>query len=294
MTEAGKGRSDLALVLGGGGGRGFAHIGVLQFLEENEIQVDMVVGTSMGAVMGAALAADVDLEKLTKILIHLDINKLLKISPTSRREVEKLIGKSLAEQLTPPVWKREEPDQYPTKLSRMYRFFQLFTKGYTIEELPLPYAAVATDMGNGEEVVLKEGKLYKAVTASSAIPGFIPPVARNGRLLIDGGVVDRVPINVAIDMGARSVLAVDVSGKLTSTPKTSIEVAIRADSITSRELVRVKNQIARKRLDGKLVIVRPRVQDLNWLSLNNIEEASTRGFEAMKKRSTRVTKLVEY
>jgi NTE family protein len=280
------------LVLGGGGARGFAHLGVLQVLQEEGLQPDLVVGTSMGSLMGAAFAAGVDLHKLPKVLKELDINGIIGVSPVGRHEIEKLIGRSLTEQFRRSHWDDQEEER-SAQLDRMYRFFQLFTKGNAIEDLEMPFAAIATDLRTGKEIVLREGKLYKAVTASSAIPGFISPVRWKDRLLIDGGVVDKVPTNVAVDMGADVVLAADVSSRLQGLPQNSVELLLRADVMTSRELVRVKNEWARRRLEGRLLIVHPRMKDLNWLDFSQVEEALEMGRKCALDNLDRIERLLK-
>lgn len=261
------------LVLGGGGAKGFSQLGVLKALQQQDIGIDLIVGTSMGSVIGSSLAIKTDIDRLIKVLSALDINKLLNFSPNGRREIEKLIGQSVAEQFRPAYWMSNEDDGPPVKLSKMFQFFRLFTRGYSIEDLDVPYAAVATELNEGSRVVITEGELYKAVTASSAIPGFVPPVKWRGKLLIDGGVVDKLPINVAINLGADQVLAVDVSGGLGGTPSDSIEVALRSETITSSELVRIKTNIARDRLEGDLLTIKPDVSPITWLDFNQVEQA---------------------
>ena len=219
--------------------------------------------------------------ELEKVLSTIDVNKLLKIPSSGEREMEELIGRTLTEHFSPPLW-AEEGRRNPAKLSRIYKFFQLFTKDYSIDQSLIEYAAVATDLNEGSRVVIKEGKFYKAITASSAIPGVIPPVELDGKLLIDGGAVDNLPVNVAADLGADEVLAVDVSGGLGEEPANSMEVAVRAGKITARELIRTKTKIARRRIDGDLLLLRPEVEEINMLNFNRIDEAVEAGEECIK------------
>lgn len=279
-----------ALVLGGGGSRGFAHLGLIQVLHDSDFEFDLLVGTSMGAVIGGAFCCGLDLAELRKVLSTIDVNKLLNIPSSGEREVEELIGRTFTEHFSPPLW-TEEGRKNPAKLSRIYKFFQLFTKDYSINQSSIEYAAVATDLNEGSRVVIKEGKFYKTITASSAIPGVIPPVKLDGRLLIDGGAVDNLPVNVAADLGADEVLAVDVSGGLGEKPANSMEVAVRAGKITARELLRTKTEIGRGRIDGDLLLLRPEVEEINMLNFNRIEEAVEAGEKCMKDNVEAVEEL---
>jgi len=284
-----------ALVLGGGGARGYAHLGVAQALREAGIEPDLIVGTSMGAVIGAAVANRANLDGMIKVLKRLDVNKILKISRESRRELEKAIGKSLVREMGARRRKRGESDRTPVKLARLFTFFKLMTKNSSIEDLPLNYAAVATDLHRGHEVVIKEGKVFRAAAASSAIPGFIPPVKLDGKSLIDGGVVDTLPILPALEMGASRVLAVDVSETLNQEPDRSpLALFYRTSKIRQIELTNTKNAIAREELGNRLMIAQLPVRDLNWLDFNKVEEAATIGREFAEDKLPKIQELFNH
>lgn len=270
----------VALVLGGGGARGYAHLGFVQVLLESGLEPDMVVGTSMGSVIGAAVANRANLEGMVKVLNRLDINRILRISPESRRELEKAIGKSLVREMGIRKRLNRKSDETPVKLARLFTFFKLMTKNSSIEELPIRFAAVATDLDRGTEVLIKEGKVYRATAASSAIPGFIPPVKINGQQLIDGGIVDTVPVLPAVRMGAGSVVAVDVSKSLEPDPEQSpLSLFYRASEIRKNEIVRLRTTIAEDELCGRLLTLHPPVNELNWLDFNEVDKAVSIGRE---------------
>lgn len=270
--EPGKGKT--ALVLGGGGARGYAHLGVALALKEAGLEPDIVVGTSMGAVIGAAIANRANLDGMVKVLKRLDVNDILKISPESRHELEKLIGKSLVREIGVRRRKKGEEGDTPVKLTRLFTFFKLMTKNSRIEDLSIEYAAIATDLKKGGELVIKQGKVYRAAAASSAIPGFIPPVKLDGRTLVDGGVVDVLPILPALNMGAEQVLAVDVGEKLSDElDENPLSLFYRTSSIRQKELVNTKISVARQKLGKKLVVLTPPVDNLNWLDFNEVEKA---------------------
>lgn len=292
LIQQSPGSDKTALVLGGGGARGYAHLGVAQVLEEVGLEPDIVVGTSMGAVIGAAVANRANLDSMLKVMQRLDINDILKISRESRRELQKLIGKSLVREIGARRRKNDETGETPVKLTRVFTLFKLMTKNSSIEDLKINYAAVATDLEQGGEVVLKSGKVYRAAAASSAIPGFIPPVKLDGRTLVDGGVVDVLPILPALEMGAERVLAVDVSEELSQELSSSpLSLFYRTSSIRQKELANTKISIARRKLGDNLEILKPPVNELNWLGFNEVNKAASLGRNFTRERLTRVEKI---
>lgn len=181
-------RKKIGLALGGGGARGLAHIGIINALVEMGVEIDVVAGTSIGAIAGASFAsgniagamewAERSIwKKLPTLLFDLHISKR---SLINGERIEKELRRKI-----------------PVK---------------TFEELKIPFAAVATDLATGEEVVLREGGLHSAVRASMAVPGVFSPVKRNDRILVDGGLVNPLPIDVCRNMGAQRVIAVDING----------------------------------------------------------------------------------
>jgi NTE family protein len=178
----------IALVLGGGAARGFAHIGVIRVLEQEKIPIDLVVGTSVGSLIGALYAQKRDVFELEWTAFALTKDDLLDTGVMNA-----VMGMGLA------------------KGERLERFVESKLQVKTIEALQVPFAAVATDLNWGTKVVIDHGSVARAVHASSAIPGLFEPVAHLGKILVDGGVVDNIPISVARDRGADLVMAVDIS-----------------------------------------------------------------------------------
>jgi NTE family protein len=177
----------IGIALGSGGARGSAHTGVLNVLDREGIPVSVVSGSSIGALVGAAHAVGLPVEQVEREWLVTDAHRLFRsFLPTFPRaglssgtELKKILTDVLGE--------------------------------VRIEDLPIPYAAVACDIDTGETVVLKDGPLIDAVRASTAIPGIFQPVRRDGRLLIDGGLVDPVPVRTCRDLGADFVIAVDIT-----------------------------------------------------------------------------------
>ncbi len=206
----------IALVLGGGAVRGFAHVGVIKVLEAQGIIPDMVVGTSAGSVVGVLYAAGYSGFDLQKIAFKLD---------------EDTVGDWIV------------PDRGFIKGEALQNYINKAVQNRPIEKLLKPFAVVATDLHSGEMVVFRRGNAGQAVRASSSVPGVFQPVTISGRDYVDGGLTSPVPVKVARDMGAELIIAVDISAK----PKyaringlTDIflqSFAIMGQSISSRELV---------------------------------------------------------
>jgi NTE family protein len=179
----------IGLALGSGGARGAAHTGVLKVLQDEGIPISVVSGSSIGSLIGATMAVGIPLEQVEQEWLETSAARVFRsFLPTFPRA-----GLSSGNELR----------KYLTQLLGDIR----------IEDLDMPYAAVACDMDTGESVVLREGSLVSAVRASTAIPGIFHPERLGDRLLVDGGLVDPVPIQVCRDLGADFVIAVDITPK---------------------------------------------------------------------------------
>lgn len=178
----------IALVLSSGGPRGAAHVGVLKVLAEHKIPISLVVGSSIGAMIGGAYAAGISVTQLEQEWLKIDFWR---------------IARSLQPTLPIHGW---------SKGSAVGRFLREILGGDPpIEKLPIPFVAVATDLETGERVLLREGSLIEAIRASFSIPGLFVPVKRQGRYLVDGGLVSPLPVDVARQLGADVVIAADVN-----------------------------------------------------------------------------------
>lgn len=174
----------VGLVLGAGSARGLAHIGVLQVLKEEEIDIDFIVGSSMGAMVGAIYTSGADLYMLEKMLDCMNTNLMLDVQVPRFGFVA---GK------------------------RIDSFITLLTKNKSFDQLDPPLIAVATDLISGERVIFEQGPVVEAVRASISIPGVFTPVRKDDMVLVDGAVIDRLPVEVARDRGADIIIAVDVT-----------------------------------------------------------------------------------
>lgn len=176
----------IGLALGSGSARGWAHIGVIRALADAGIKIDCVAGASIGSLVGAAFA----------------LNKMDVLEDFARQ----LAWKQIASFLDITF-----PRSGLIDGKRITDFFRRHVREMNIEELPFPYSAVATDLATGSEVVLKEGDLADAIRASISVPGIFTPVKKNGAFLIDGGLVNPVPVSVVRNMGADYVIAVNLN-----------------------------------------------------------------------------------
>lgn len=174
----------IGLALGSGSARGWAHVGVIRALEQAGIRPDLVCGTSIGALVGAAYVAG-ELERFEQWALGLRFKDVVAFLDVS---------------LSSGLFKGE----------RMMDFFRRNFKDRPIEELAMPFAAVATSLRTGAEVWLRQGSTLDAVRASIALPGFFAPALREGSVLVDGGLVNPVPVSLARAMGADVVIAVDL------------------------------------------------------------------------------------
>jgi NTE family protein len=179
----------LGLALGSGSSRGWAHIGVIRALEERGIKPDLVCGTSIGALVGAAYAAG-ELERLEKWVTGLAWTNVVRLMDLTWR------GGLI-------------------RGTRLFTLFRTILEDRDISELPITYGAIATELHSGRELWLRQGKVLEAVRASCAMPGIFTPVIRDGVVLVDGGLVNPVPVSMCRALGAELVVAVDLSwGKL--------------------------------------------------------------------------------
>jgi NTE family protein len=244
----------VGLVLGGGGGRGVAHIGVLKVLVENKIPIHFIAGTSSGAIFGALFSGGMNPYDMAKEAHRTDWLKLVKIKlswsgPVTGEGIERLIKDNIGDK--------------------------------NIEDLRIPLRIIASDLKTGEKVVISKGNIAKAAHASAAIPGIFSPVQFEGRLLADGLIVDNVPVSTAKDMGADFVIAVDVvpDVKLDDWTPNIFEVIERAMDISCRRVA------AYGKKDADIVIdpVNKNMVNITAFSFNDVNELIKMGEDATNK-----------
>lgn len=253
----------VALVLGGGAARGFAHVGVIRVLEQERIPVDLVVGTSVGSLIGALYASERNSFELEWAAFQLRQEDLFDFGVLTP-----LLGMGLA------------------KGEKLEAFVKGKLKQQLIEELPLPFAAVATDLNWGTRVVLDRGPAARAVRASSAIPGVFEPVLLDGKLLVDGGVVDNIPIDVAREKGADVVVAVDISEDVGNVNiKNLVDVLLQSTNIMFAV------NVAHLR-GGADVLVAPKVGGIGMLDFAQRKQAMDAGIAAAREAAPRIREAI--
>ncbi|UFJ42066.1 patatin-like phospholipase family protein [Brevibacillus humidisoli] len=239
-----KQRPKVGLALGAGGARGLAHIGVLKAFEDRHVPVDFVAGSSMGSFIGALYANGIQPHMMEKLALHLKRKHWLDITVPN-------LGFVAGE--------------------KVKQLIQLLTHGKKIEELKIPLAVVATDIETGERVVFREGPIDQAVRASISIPGIFVPERVGDRLLVDGGVIDRVPITVAREMGADIVIAVDVA---------QFDVKIEVNSIfdvIAQTIDVMEREILRHRMLSADMVIRPNVGHYSSIAYSGVAEIIAEG-----------------
>ncbi len=212
-------RPKIGLALGGGSLKGFAHIGVIQVLEENNIPIDLITGTSIGSAIGAIYATgSYTAKRLEQILLSVNLKAVLPMRPnlmgfTNGRDYQELV--------------------------------RLMTQNKTFADTKIPFKAVAVDLLSGERVVLDKGSLAVAVRASSSIPGFFNPVEINDMMLVDGYLLDNCPDKLVREMGADIVFAINLSSKPYETDPSNVfevmscalDIMVRNQPIVYSDLV---------------------------------------------------------
>ncbi|NRD78763.1 patatin-like phospholipase family protein [Bacillus sp. BRMEA1] len=245
----------IGLALGSGGARGFAHLGVIKVLRDNGIPIHLIAGSSMGALVASFYAAGIEIERLYKLSTAFKRKYFLDFTVPKMGFIG---GKKVKE------------------------FVKVFTHGKNIEDLSIPIGIVSTDLLTGEKVVFKTGPVANAVRASISIPGIFVPEKYNGRILVDGGVTDRVPISVAKEMGADIVIAVDVSSVKRNAEITSIyDVIMQSIDIMQTEVINSREPSAS-------IMIRPPVESYSSRAFTNTQEIINIGEEEAKKHINQI------
>jgi NTE family protein len=251
----------LGLALGGGFSRGFAHLGVLQVLEQNHIPVSFIAGTSVGSILGAAYASGAPLTRI------MDTCRKIRFRDFARWRVSRLGFASN---------------------QRIGELIENVFESRTFEDLKIPLAVVATDLATGEPVVFSHGNLSDAIRASCAFPGLFEPVQIGTRCLADGGLVAPVPTRAARSLGASRIIAVSVGVEdgRRGAPSNIFQVVSRAVSAAQKHQLEVWERHAD-------LVLRPDVQSLAWDDFDRADEAIEAGAQAARRALPRIEKLLQ-
>lgn len=291
-------RPKVALVLCGGGAKGAAHIGVLKVLEEAKVPVDMIVGTSIGGLVGGIYAMGYSADELEAIISQCDWKYLLSDN-TSRRDAsftqKEIDAKYLLKVPFYSLIAERNDAREGSPISKLpgglisgqnvLNFLNGLSVGYQepmdFAKLPVPFACVATDLSNGEVVVLDKGVLPFAMRATMAIPGVFAPVNIDGRVLVDGGVVNNFPVDIARDMGADIVIGVDIQNdspdqeNLRSLPQ-----------VLNRIIGLMGNETYVKNIEDVDILIKPDVSNYGTFSFNKqaVEQLMVNGYAAAREK----------
>ena len=290
------GRRSIGLVLSGGGARGAAHVGVLKVLEEMRVPVDCIAATSFGAIVGGLYSSGMPVAQIEKTLAEIEWNAVFddRLDRDNRpyrrkRDDDLWLVKGR-------VGVREGELRFPTGLIQgqkirgiLSRFTMPVAGVRDFDQLPIPFRAVATDIVNGEEAVLGGGVLADAIHASMAIPAIFAPVEIDGRLLVDGGVSNNLPVTVARTMGAEIIIAVDISTQLYQREQLDSLLAI-TDQL-SNFLTRRNTERQLKQLQDQDILLLPNMGDLTSASFDRIGEAVPPGAAAAQAAASQLRTL---
>ncbi|MDV2685315.1 patatin-like phospholipase family protein [Alkalihalophilus lindianensis] len=252
-------RPKIGLALGSGGARGFAHIGVIKALEKEKIPIDLLAGSSMGSLVASLYGIGQSTESM--------------------------------ERLATMFRRKYYMDFTVPKLgfvngNRIKELIRLLAKSKNLEDTQVPVSVIATDLKKGERVIMTEGPIAEAVRASIGIPGIFVPEKRDGKVLVDGGVIDRVPVSVVKGMGSDITIAVDVSYFRQELDFNSVyDVIMQSMDIMAREMMKPVE------LDCS-VIIRPIVKHTSSLDFSNVERLIERGEEATYEQMPKIKQII--
>jgi NTE family protein len=261
------GEKKVGLVLSGGSSRGIAHIGVLKILKENDVNIDYIAGSSMGALIGAAYSAGMSIEDIEKKVLKFNQKELSNLSDWSFRTG--LI-----------------------KGEKIEKFIKDFIKVKDFSELKIPLVVNATDLSTGKEVIFNKGNLIHAIRASMNFPGYFAPIKIENRYLVDGGLVNPVPMSLLQDYGMDVTIISNTIGRMTKIKENPnlIDVVKQSIDIMQSELGYSKIRSCEIK---KIIVIEPEVGDFDLFDFNHHAEIIKLGEYAAKARMDEIEKEVK-
>lgn len=254
----------IGLALSGGAARGNAHVGVLRALLENKIPIDYVAGTSAGSLVGGALASGMSIDEIE------DLGRKMRWRDIGRMTMSRL-----------GVQSNERLEEYVRARLPVTKF----------EELPVPFAAVATELKTGKAVILRDrGDVPFAIRASCTIPGwYVPVIDEEGRHLVDGGLVAVVPATVARSLGADIVIAIDVNadGAKFLGPSSSVI------GVLLQSMLVVQKTASHYQLQSSDIVIKPKVGHIRWDEMGRAEELIAAGYESGLEAVPQILALID-
>ncbi|MFJ4196155.1 patatin-like phospholipase family protein [Pseudomonas sp. NPDC089534] len=290
-------RPKVGLVLSGGAARGLAHIGVLKALEEQGIKIDAIAGTSMGAVVGGLYASGYKIDELEKLALSIDWQQALSDAPP-REDV--------------PFRRKQDDRDFLVKQKLSFRddgslglplgviqgqnlalmlesLLAHTSDTRDFDKLPIPFRAVATDIADGEKVVFRKGHLPQVIRASMSIPAVFAPVELDGRLLVDGGMTDNIPLDVAREMGVDVAIVVDIGTPLRNRKQLTTVVDVLNQSITLMTRRNSEEQLAALHPDD--VLIQPPLASFGVTDFGRAQEMIDAGYRATRILDARLARL---
>jgi NTE family protein len=278
------------LVLGGGGARGLAHVGVLKALEKINFEPSLIVGTSMGAVVGGMYSQLRNAEALEiRLREFLDGEFFKRIGLEQFSETDAGSSRSVWERFAAHLRQRyffskSALGSGAFAQTTLFRSMRMLLQDSDIRDSSIRFAAVASDLATGEEYVFTSGSIITAVTASSAMPGIVAPLEVGSHLFIDGKVTSTIPVPAARSLSRDPIIAVDVRRTLGSfeNHRHGFEIIIRAGDVTNSKL----NDIQVRQAD---VILRPAVADIDWNKFSSIDRCILAGEQIVEENLRQLT-----
>ncbi len=261
LPQSKKTEPKVALVLGGGSAKGFAHVGVIRALEKEKIPIHMIIGTSVGSLIGGLYAANPDSFQLEWAAFKINRGDILDFSVVSSK-----MG--------------------PVQGTRLESFVEQNAKVKTVEATKIPFYPVATDLNTGETVTLEKGSLAKAIHASSAIPGIFVPVNFGNRTLVDGGVTNNIACEVARAKGADVIIAVNLQRDIRDTNINSV-IDVIAQSIAIMMHVNSKTKLTHAD-----VILEPDTKGISMFDFTQKKALMEEGIKSAEKAMPKIKALV--
>ena len=276
----------VALVLSGGGSRGIAHIGMLKYFEDNNIKIDYIVGTSIGAIIGGLYSAGYSADQIDSIFTNADWQEIFKLQTQNKREnvffnQKKIIDRSILTlrfnnfKLIPP-----EAISDGTVLNNFFQTYITNSEYFYVnnfDSLKIPFRAVATDLAGGQSVALKSGNLARAIRASSTLPVNYAPVKIDEMILVDGGIMANIPVRFAKEFQPDIIIAMDATSAihLPEVLNTPLKIVDQIISITMEHFAQTDAKLA------DIVIV-PQIENQSYLDFSNVKELVNIGYNATK------------
>jgi NTE family protein len=282
----------VGLALGGGAARGLAHIGVLKVLEREKVPIDLIAGTSIGALVGGVYAVMRDAAKMEERFRRFMVSKEFKrdefdflveskhTKPGILYSVSNLVRKGIFYSMSVAKTSFISAEHFAHNINSLL-------DDMPIESTSIRFAPLAVDIDSAEEVLFSSGSLRRAVAASCAIPGLLPPIEIGGRRLIDGGWIHKVPVLPAFQMGADITIGVDISKEVDDTRalRKGLDIMVRANAIKGEALKRMQCSFSD-------VLIEPQVEHIHWADFSAMDEAVAAGEAAAEKVVPEIHRLL--